>query len=242
MRRIVFIVLSVVVAALVGFFCWREFLIPEINFVGDFQKSDTGNHLTINRLYAAEVDHAKYDEAIDSILNLTEYTEEERFQAAIASGIPEFYPSFNFIVHGNYSEIKLRGYISIEIADNQPENRFKFGEIGLEVDSPNLEITEVNIVPYEGANEQQQLTKIHTAQQAAADISNASSFEITMEGGSGTVTLQLVYSVQADTFLPKTMLTEQVIQIHAEISTNDDGTLNVEFIKEPYSNLEELNA
>jgi hypothetical protein len=242
MRRIVFIVLAVVVAALVTLFCWREFMVTGINFVTDYITSMSENHLKVQRLYAAEVDFDAFNQELENIMNTTEYTEEEILAAAIASGKPEFFPSFNLGLYRAEGEIRLDGFVDIELAEGQLEQRFRMASISLEVlvTQGDLVIDRVDIVraagsPYES------IVKVNSEQQAAADISHAEAFRVAMNGETGSLTLRFVYSIADGTFLQRTALTEQLFEVHAVISPGLGTNLEVEFITEPYSSLEEIN-
>ncbi|MCL2634248.1 MAG: hypothetical protein FWD34_07040 [Oscillospiraceae bacterium] len=241
MRRIVLIILTILVAGIVTFFCLREFAIPEIAYVTDYTKQAGDNQFTVWRLYAAQVDEAAFAEELEGIINMTEYDEEEILKAAIASGNPEFYPAFSMNVYNAGTEIYLGGYIEVKLAEKQEELRFKFGEISLEAITRELIIEDIEIIPYAGS-ENEQLVKIMSPQKMAVDLTNAAAYTIKLNGTSGTVILQYKFTIEADTFLPKTVLTEQILRVHANITLGDDGNLTVEFINEPYSDLEDLGA
>jgi len=252
MRKIIFIVLIVIVAALVGFFCWREFSIPNINYVGDY-RSDSDHRIKIQRLYAAEVDFDAYNEELEAILNITDYTEQDRLAAAIASGQPQFFPSFSLNMQREGDEIRIKGTIDSELAEKQKEERFKIDQISLEaiITAGALEFDRVKTTPAIGGDDSSSV-KIHADRQMAVDISDSPVFEIILtnesdEGAfganlSGTVTLQFIYSIRSDTFMPKTVLEEQLLQLHAIIESNEYGVFDVKFEIEPYSNMEELNG
>jgi hypothetical protein len=204
------------------------------------------------------VDFDAYNTALEEITNLTEYTEEEKLAAAIASGRPEFFPQFHLTVHRVGDEVRLVGFVDTELAEGQKHEQFMFGGISLEaVTGGDFDIAKVEIAPLAGSGEET-LTKILAGQQMAIDITNASAFEIILSGAdgealfdnmnpfgtsfNGTVTLQFIYSIDADIFIPKRVLEEQVLQVHAIISLNEFGGLDVEYILEDFSNLEEMNG
>ncbi|MCL1903558.1 MAG: hypothetical protein FWF94_03990 [Oscillospiraceae bacterium] len=243
MRRIVFIVLAVIAAAIVAFFCWREFLVPEINFVADNTYSLSGNYFKVQRLYAAAVDMDAYNQELEYIMNTTEYTEEEIFAAAIASGKPEFFPVFNFGLHRDGNDIVLDGFIDVELAEGQTEQRFEMENVSIEavVTQGDLIIRDIEVVKLD-KNGDESVVKVNSEQQAAADISNAKLFKIIMDGEEGAVTLRIVYSVKANSLLSKTALEEQYLEIHTNITKDVAMNLEAEYISEPYSNLEELGV
>jgi uncharacterized protein YxeA len=246
MRKIVFIVLAVIVVAVVVIFCVREFAIPNINYIADFIDDDSNapsveNRVKIRRLYAAEVDVDAFNNALEQITNRTEFTDEEKLAAAMASGAPEFFPSFNFSLYrAEDGKIRVSGFIDIDTAEGQKNQRFKMGDVALEaiVEGGDLEIEDVEIAPlYE--NEEQGEIKIHSPQQAAVDITNARTFGIALNGDNGTLTLRFVYNVRSDTFLPKTVLEEQLMHVDLQISLDNLGRVRAQWDVQPYSNLED---
>jgi hypothetical protein len=243
MRKIVFIILAIIVTAVVGVFVFLEMSVPGINFVTDRINDDVINQVTIQRLYAAQVDHDAYEAALELISRVSEYTEEERFAAAIASGQPEFFPGFNLSVYRKNEEVRLLGFIDQSLADNQKTERYSMGEVSFEavVTQGDFTIDDIEVTPNEGT-QNLPLTKIFTPQTATVDISNALMFEIVLSGDSGAVNMQFIYSIVADTFMTRTMLTEQYLEVTAVITRNEIGDVEVEYITEPYSNLEELDA
>jgi hypothetical protein len=250
LRKIIFIVLIVVVMAIVGFLCWREFSVPQINHVADSASSLSANHLKVSRLYAAEIDRDAYEEALASITSLTEYTEEQRLAAAIAAGNPAFIPTFNIGVNKlGASEIEIAGFVDFDVAENQTERRFVMGDIGLEAviaEGGDLVFTNVEII--RATSDDAPVTKIFLAEQAAFDITGALRFEINMqaqditEDVSARVTLQFAYNVKVDALFGGTALEEQILRLHADITLRTSGILDVVFEVEPYFDMEGLNA
>ena len=241
MRKIIFITLIVIVAGVIGFFTWREFQIPGINHVADYTTSDAATHLKVHRLHAAQVDIEAYEAELEKITLMTEYTDEQKVVAAIASGKPSFIPTFSMGVNKIEGGIQIAGFVGIDYAPNQRENRFKIGNISLEsiITDGDLDIDNVSVFKF---TDDSPITKIHSDKQAAFDITDATRFNIDMKGERGNVTLQYVYSVTADTLIPRTVMTEQVLLLHLEIDHVNSVILGVDFTIEPYSNLEELNA
>ncbi|MCL2071049.1 MAG: hypothetical protein FWH07_02310 [Oscillospiraceae bacterium] len=241
MRRIIFVVLAVVVAALVALLCWREFLVAGINFVADYTLSISGNHLKVQRLYAAEVDHEAFNAALNSITNTTDYTEEEIFAAAIASGSPEFFPSFNLGMYRFENEVRLDGFVDIELAEGQSEIRYRMQNISLEivVTQGELVVERLDVVStIDGGYES--VIKVNSEKQAAADITDAKAFRIAMTGDEGSITLRFVYNIEADSFMPRTVLADQLLEVHVVFSPGVGANMDVEFIAEPYSHLGEI--
>lgn len=240
MRKIIYIIVIVLITGLVGIFCWQEFQVPAINFVVDQTRSDTPNHLKIQRLYAAEVDHDAFRDALDAISTTTEYTEEEIIAAAKASGKPEFYPSFNFGIYRYEDEIRIKGFADTEFFDGQENNRFTLGNVSLEliVSQGDLILKDIDVSTVNTAKET--IVKAVSEKQAVADVSGSAPFLVTMSGKSGSITIRLVYDVTAETLIPHRALEEQLVELHAIISPGDAINVGVEWILEPFSSLEEV--
>jgi hypothetical protein len=246
MRRFVFITLALVVLATIAFFGWREFYIPGINFVTDSNIFVNENYLVVRRLYAADVDHVEYERLLDEIIILDPdaFTEEERFQAAIAAGRPVFHPAFNFHVHNDVrdgqQEILVDVFINIGVAENQIERRFRMGATGIEaIVQGDLEIERIDILPHP-ESDYRMLTKIYNSTQAAIDVTGAASFRVALTGA-GMMTLNFVYNIDVETPLVLTVLEEQLLQVHMVVEINEAGFLvPTGFITEPYFELEQL--
>ncbi|MCL2035880.1 MAG: hypothetical protein FWG83_00645 [Oscillospiraceae bacterium] len=252
MRKIIFIALAVIVVAVAAIFCVREFTVPRINFVADeVGIVASANTLRVSRLYAAEVDFDAYEQALDEIIDITEYTDEERFAAALASGRPEFYPVFGMhVLNDSDNELRVMCFVLEEMATGQKGKRFKIGEISLEtmITGGDFTIDRLEIVPFVDTKAPFEITKINSAHQAALDISNAGTASLVLggdwlerlrNGEECSFTLRFIYNIKSDTFLPRIVLDEQLLQVNGVISYNNVGKLEVDFAIEPYSSLEE---
>ncbi|MCL1831878.1 MAG: hypothetical protein FWG45_03070 [Oscillospiraceae bacterium] len=248
MRKVVFIIIAVVAVGIVAFFGWREFRVPNINFVTDRAISARENSFRVERLYATEIDHDAYEAELEKMLVLTEYDEEMRFQAAIAAGKPAFFPSFELVASTMPSplegdddlEVWLDGHVRINVAEGQTEGRFKLGEASIEaVAQGDLALKRVEVFAPPGAGADP-LPLISTDTQAAVNITDQTSFRIVMTGNTGMLTLQFVYNVDVETPLVMTALEECVLQIHVMVTVNEFGGLETTFEAEDYSVLEQL--
>jgi len=253
MRRTVFLILIAVTLLITAFFCWREFILPEIDFVDDNVETDVVNQIIVKRLYASSVDPDAYAEALQSIQNMTEeeFDEDQVLYAAKKSGTPEFYPAFILSVIEDGEDIILQGFTDVKLAEGQKDLKFKLGNVNMEaVVKSVLTINEFNITPFEDVKtapaSKEIIPKINSDAAVAADLSKAAGFEIKMakigENETGSITLQYVYAIDTNTFMPRTVLEEQLLQIHIDISRDADGKVKAEFTPEPYSNLEDLEG
>jgi uncharacterized protein YxeA len=244
MRKIIFIVLILIVAGVVGFFTWNEFQIPGVNYVTDYTASMSTNQLRILRFYAAEVDIEAYEQELEKITTMTEYTEEQKAEAAVRSGSPVLIPTFNIGINEIAGGVQIAGFIETSTAPNQTERRFRLGNVSLETDITAGELIIDDISVFTHNNGDTPLTKIHSDTQSAFDITDASIFHINMtDGQAGSITMQFRYSVVADTLFTRTVLEEQILRLNITVNTNAAGIVEAEFDIEPFSNLEDfLNA
>jgi hypothetical protein len=244
MRRIVFVILGVLVLGTVGFFAWREFRVPAINYVTDGTFLAHENHFVVRRLYAVEIDHEAYEKELERIMFVTDYDEDMRFQAALRAGSPAFLPAFNFVVsstiYDGEDEIWIDGYIVVERAENQTERRFRMGSTSVEaVAQGDLVIERLELYGPPGAGADP-LPQIYTDTQAAVDITGQTAFRIAMSGSGGMITLQFVYNVDVETPLILTVQEERLLRLNIVVSTNEFGTVSTDFVLDPYDNLEQL--
>jgi len=243
MRSVVFLVLIVITLVITAFFCWREFVIPEINYVDDTIETSP-NQLTVKRLYAKNVDEEAYAEALAAIQNMTEdeFDEDVIVVAARRSGMPEYYPGFNFSVYKSGESIYINGFVSVEFAERQEEMKFKLGNVNFEaVAKAGLSIKEFDVTPIVG-HENEAFIKVNTDSAVAADLTKAADFDIILDGTSGTVTLQYIYSIQSDNFMPQDVLEEQLLQIQIDITTDENENIVAIFTVEPYSSVEDMES
>lgn len=244
MRRAIFLILIAITLLITAFFCWREFVIPDINYVDDTVETDAENQLTVKRLYAKGVDEDAYAEALEAIQNMTEgeFEEDDIVVAARKSGVPEFYPGFNFSVYKTGDEIYINGFVSAELAEGQQEMKFMLADVSFEaVAKQGLTIDEFDITPLVG-HENDTFIRVNSAAAAAADLSKAAGFDIKLKGTGGSVTLQYVYKIQSDTFMPQTVLEDQLLQIQIDITTDENGNVKATYTAEPYSSLDEMEG
>ncbi|MCL2754087.1 MAG: DUF6273 domain-containing protein [Oscillospiraceae bacterium] len=243
MRKIVFIGLSVAVLAIIGIFGWREFHVPEINYVSDEIVAPTNNYLRVHRLYSAQIDREAYEKSLNDLTYYTRYTEEEKIQAAIEAGRPAFFPSFNIsgeiMPSQNSDEIWINGHIAVGLVEGQTERRFRMGKTSVEaIAQGDLALRRVEIYSRPDKDEHT-VVRISNDSQAAFEITDAASFRVAMSGEGGMLSLQFVYNVDVQTPLVLTVKEERTLHVHVLISRNEIGRIVCDFIVEPYCCMEE---
>ena len=149
MRKILFIILIVLVVAIMAFYAFLEFRVNEIFFVDDTARTwADGKEMVLRRLYNSGVDVDAYFEKVESMLITAEFTEDEIFAAALASGTPEFYPAFYFSLHNpDIAEdvFAFSAMLRQERAPEQTEFNFEMANLYLEITTDGPMITNIDL-------------------------------------------------------------------------------------------------
>jgi hypothetical protein len=240
MRRIVFVFLIVMVVAVVALYAFLEFRVSEIVFVTD--RTETwafGREMAVRRLYNSNVDIDAFFAEVEQALINAEFTEDEIFAAALASGDPEFYPAFYFSTYNPDSSVAVFDFsaqITQEFAPNQTNFNFAITDLYLEVISNGPTISGVELRA-ENPAERIPGTPIisNDGRQLAVSLDNVSgySFEIS---GTGTLVFSYKYNIESSTLFSSKALEEQLLVVNVVIEP-DFGIL---YAPEPFSSLEDL--
>lgn len=245
MKRLFFIFLILVVIGVVGLYTFIEFSVPEIAFVTD-TKQDTsrGNEMVLHRLYTSGIDVDAFYNSVESFLISTEFTEDEIYAAALASGTPEFFPAFYFNLY--YPDPKTQtfnfnGVIRQEYTENQKNVNFDISNIHLELISEGLNIENVETVLSDSSIKSLNAPVISEDKRSMAiNLDNVSIYSFNLTGTGGKVTFQFTYDIVTNSIFPNNVLQSQLLIVYANIFISSDGALSVEYINEPYSAVEDL--
>lgn len=240
-----------IVLAVTGFYVMNAFSIPAINFVNDrVELSTAGNEMAIRRLYTGEVDIDAFYESMEGSLVLAEFTEDEIYNAALAAGEPQFYPAFYFeVLYNNDSSdnvFNFYGSFRQEYADRQTEAPFTMTNLHMEVASDTLSITEFSAIPIKADENYSAAPVISEDERTlAVNLINVSGCEMDFapQAGAaavGRVSFRFTYDVVTTGILPATALTDQYLEVYADMSFTAEGGLKVDYISEPYSSLDDL--
>lgn len=243
MRKIIFIISIIAVVAIIGFYAYLEFRVAEIVFVSD--RTETwadGRVMILRRLYNSGVDIDAYFEEIEQKLITANFTEDDIYAAALASGTPEFYPAFQFITHNPDALENIFAFsasIRQERAPNQTEFNFIIANLYLEIETDGPVISDVELRA-ENPAEKIPGTPLLSAdgRTLAIDLTNVSGYNLTITG-TGSVTFKYSYDVASSSIFSSTALEEQLLIVHANLSRNAEGDFTVEYINEPFSSLED---
>ncbi|MCL1823771.1 MAG: hypothetical protein FWG44_06170 [Oscillospiraceae bacterium] len=244
MRRIVFIFLIIAVVAVVGAYAMLELRVSEIVFVRDFPVTwADGREMVVRRLYNSGVDIDAYiADKEQRLINPDMFTDEAWEAAALASGNPEFYPAFYFSLFNpdfEKDEFTFSAMIKQEFAPEQTVFNFKTANLHVEIITDGPAISDIVFKP-ENPNEKMPVSPVisEDKRSMAVDLVNVSSYSLTFTG-TGRVTFQYTYDIATSNLITNTALEGQLLIVHANISRGLNGAFEVEYICEPYSNLED---
>jgi hypothetical protein len=244
MRKIVFIFMIAAVVITVGFYTFLEFRTSEIVYVTDRMETWAyGNEMVVRRLYNSGVDIETFFAKVEASLISAEFTEDEIFAAALASGHPEFYPAFYFSIYKpdrSNDIFEFSAMIKQEFAPGQDSFNFKLTNLHLEVMTDGPMISEIELRP-ENPSEKVPGTPVvsNDRRRLAIDLDNVSGYSFLLTGA-GQITFQYTYDVVTGNLFSTAALPEQLLIVHANVAWNEaDGIFTLEYINEPYSSVED---
>jgi hypothetical protein len=241
MRRIVFVVLIVIVVIVVSFYTFLEFRTNEIIFESDVVSSwDYG--ASVMRVYRAVVDVDTFISEAENSLITAAFTDEELYAAALASGIPEFCPTFRFDIYNPDTAMDVFNFVAsvkMGLHEDQKTHNFMLSDLSLEVITDGAVITDVELKP-EVEHEELTGRQILSAdgRTLAINLANISDYSLTLTGF-GSVRFQYTYNIVTGGLFTRPVLEEQILIVHANISRGANGELLVEYINEPFSSIED---
>ncbi|MDR1754867.1 MAG: hypothetical protein LBR74_08195 [Eubacterium sp.] len=244
MKRLLFVFLIVLVIGVVGAYAFFEFSVPNIVFTGDEEiLSTAGNELAVRRLYTADVN---LEEALVSYeeegIADTGFTEDEYITALQQAGTPEFSPAFYFNVVRPDPTLDVYNFAALvrqEMAEEQVDSDFKIENLTLDVVAEGFMMSEVDFT-YPDSN----LTGAFSILSEDGTILNAKlentpSVSMKLIGEQGMLTLNCKYDVVTNNIFPRVALEDQLLMIYINVSYQN-GALNIEYIREPYSSLADM--
>lgn len=248
MKRLFFAFMILLVIAAVGYYAFVAFSVPSISFVTDLVTGNqAGNQIAVRRLYTADVDADAFYDQINASLISAEFSDEEIYQAALASGTPEFYPAFYFNIsspNAKQREFKFGGGFQQEFYDGQTDANFSIENVHLEMYSDNLEFSNFKADPYDSAEPMIAAPVVSEDKRVlAVNLLNVRSYQFDLNSvgtSGGRVTFQITYDVATSGLLPTTALVGQYLELYADINYSPETGLTVTYVNEPYSSLEDL--
>jgi hypothetical protein len=234
-----------VVAGVTAFYVLSEFSVPEINFVRDTPtKNPTGNEMVIHRLYAAGVDTDAFAEKVEGSLVAVEFSEDEIYAAALASGTPEFYPAFYFttVVADPINNVFVFGAgFNQEYYKGQENSRFDMTNVHIEIESAGFALSNFEADTVSDGDKKAEPEVLSEDFTTLADnLNDSRSYHLRLKGNNGRLTIRYTYDIKTTGIFPSTAVTGQYLEVYADVSYTTDKGLVVLYTNEPYSNLEDL--
>jgi hypothetical protein len=233
----------VVVIAVVALYAFLEFRVNEIVFVAD--RTETwafGREMAVRRLYNSNVDIDAFFATVEESLISADFTENEIFTAALASGNPEFFPAFYFNTYNpdiSIDEFEFFARITQEFAPNQSNFNFVMTDLYLEIITDGPMISNVELRPENPAEKIPGTPVISDdGRQLAINLVNVWGYSFTITG-TGRVTFQYTYDIATSNLFSSRALEEQLLIVHVNVLRGQNGDLVIEYINEPFSSLEE---
>ena len=238
MKKITIILLIILVIAVAGGAVVFAYTSGDLTYVCDFTElssSPTVSAMLAKRLYSSNINSEQMDEFSSSLLT-TEFTEDELLDAALKSGKPEFYPWFSFQVMRKTAQnrVILEGQQGQTLFEGQDSSKYHIENLRMEMTSE-LPIIADETVIYSA--DDQNMDGRRAAPIIAEDgsslaviLGQAGAYDISLEGGAGTVMVQYTYDVVTnDTILSRTVLKDQLIQFYISITPGEGSEVSVTY-------------
>ena len=245
-----FVLLILAVIAVVGGFAYLEFTAPDIAFVTDKNTSIMQEQgIVIRRLYSSGVNADAFADLVESRQKSDiEFTEDDIFQAALAAGKPQFYPAF-YLEGGlekGYDGSVWSAVIRPEFTDSMDSSECRLSgltaeitlEGGLYADEYSVQYIDDSLPS--GVREMSATVITEERQGLLLDLDNAFGYNLKIKGTSGTITVLYSYDINNNSLFSKTMLTEQALQLQANVTIDANKGITVTYAPRPYSSIEEM--
>ncbi len=238
MKKITIILLIFLVVGIVGGVVFFAYESGDITYVCDFTElssSPTASAMLAKRLYSSSIDPEKMEELSSSLLT-TAFTEDELFEAALKSGKPEFYPWFSFQITRKTAQnrVILEGQQGQTLFEGQDSSRYRVENLRMEMTSESaINADETIIYSADGqSGESHRVVPIvaEDGSSLAVFLDKAGAYDISLEGGSGTVMVQYTYDIVTnDALISRTVMKDQLIQFYINITLGEDSNVSATY-------------
>lgn len=245
MKKAVIVLLILLVLGIVGYFVYGEITVKEITYVSDLEHDGGDGRYSVKRLYSSDIDIEAFNAKVEN-LNMLEFSEEEITKAALEAGIPQFYPAFHVLTYkpsGKENENKIFMRLSVvqELAPNQQNTDYSMENLRLETMTTGVSITEAEAVGTDSLNRSinETILKNEAGTGMTVDLNDYGDVKMTLEGNTGTVTLQYTYDIRKNSLIPSPALEGCLVMIRVSIITNDEGETEITYKCDPASTISE---
>lgn len=243
MKKLLICVLILAVLGIVGGFAYLELNVPEIEFVSDTAEENGENAYVLHRLYSSNVDFEGLTKSLNESLVSVEFTEDDILKAALESGTPEFFPAFYVKSEKsseNENEFFLTGSVVQELADGQTDTRFRLQNLRVEMITTGITIEEAKNLVDDKNIAYKAAVISDTKNQMTLECASIGKYEARLNGTSGQVILQYTFDVYSATLLNRECLTRHLIQIYADVTTDENEKLAVAYTHTDYYTIDGL--
>ena len=237
--------LILLVVGIVGYFVYTELSIKEIVYVSDTENDSEDGRYSVKRLYSSDVDIEEFNKKVEDLVML-EFTDEDIEAAALSAGIPQLYPAFHVLTYrptGKEDKIYMDLSAVQEIAPGQTNVDYSMDNLRLEISTTGVSITEAEAVGTDSLNHtiNEAILKNEQGTGMMVELNDYGNAKLTLEGTTGTVTLQYTFDIKKNTILPRKALTGCLVMIRVNIITNAQGETEITYQLDPSSTIDEYN-
>lgn len=245
MKKAVIVLLILLVLGIVGYFVYGEITVKEITYVSDLEHDGGDGRYSVKRLYSSDIDIEAFNAKVEN-LNMLEFSEEEITKAALEAGTPQFYPAFHILTYRpTVKEDTIYMALSAvqELAPGQSNADYCMENLRLEAMTTGVSITEAEAVGTDSLNHtiNEAILKNESGTGMAVELNDYGTVNLTLEGTTGTVTLQYTYNIRKNSLIPAPALEGCLVMIRVSIITNDEGDTEITYSCEPVSTIDEYN-
>lgn len=238
MKKITVILLILLVIAITGGVVFFAYESGDITYVTDYTElssSPTASAMVAKRLYSSSVDPEKMEE-LSSTLLVTSFTEEELLEAALKSGKPEFYPWFSFQVTRDKAKnrVILEGQQGQDFFEGQEASRYRIENLRMEVTSESPIIADESIIYAADGQSEEGYRAVPVVAEDGSSLAvvmdRAGAYDLSLEGGSGTVMIQYTYDIATtDALISRTVLKDQLMQFYINITLGENSEVSATY-------------
>ena len=235
--------LILLVVGIVGYFVYMEITVKEISYVSDVEHNEGNGRYSVKRLYSSDIDIDELNKKVESLI-MVEFSEEDVLSAALAAGIPQFYPAFHILTYRpSVKEDVIYMDLSAvqEIAPGQKDAEYCMDNLKLEIVTTGLSITEAEAVGTDSLNRtvSETILKNDSGTGMMVALNDYGSVKLKLDGINGSVVLQYSYDIKKNSLIPKTAVKGCMVMIRVNIITNDEGETEIDYKLEPISTVDE---
>jgi hypothetical protein len=243
MKKAVIIALIFIVLGIVGYFVYTEISVKDISYVSSVENDDKEGRYSVKRLYSSDIDIEAFNKKVENLL-LLEFSDEDIEAAALEAGTPQFYPAFHVLTfrpHDKENTVYVDLSAWQEIAPGQQDVNYSMTNLRLEAMTTGVSIVEAKAVGTDSLNRSinEAILKNETGTGMMVELNDYGSVNLTLEGVTGSITLQYTFDVRSNSLLPKTVLTGCMVMIRINVITNSGGDTEISYQLEPATTVDE---